>query len=434
MPESSTTNFEFTRGGASAWFTLIVCSLLYMICLMDRQVLSVVLEPMKKDLGLSDGDAGILLSIFLVFMALFAIPTGIIVDRWSRKKSVALMAIIWSTATFLTALGRNMWGILIPRSIIGIGESGFSSGGGAMITASFPDTMRSRAMAIFYMCSPIGILLGSIAGGYLSANYGGWRTPFYIFAIPGLILGIMAFFLKDYKSVKTDEIVGKGFWQNTVYLLKIPSLKWAYLATGLYNFVAYGILFWAPSFLMRTMSIKEDIAGLIVGGLAIMGVLGTVCGGITSDLWYKKNRGGRLLTAAIAAPVTTIAAIAGAWLLFIGQFVFGLALMAIYSFAVQMYLPGVITAIQEVVHPGTKGLAQSLNVLIPYIFAAPAPAIVGAISQGLGGGAVGLVYGLMIASFIALLATPCVLKCAAYFPSDMDKVKHLTLQSEKQSR
>lgn len=424
-------SIEYKKGGASAWYTLIVCSLLYMICLMDRQVLSVVLEPMKNDLGLSDGDAGILLSIFLVFMALFALPTGVIVDRWSRKKSVALMAIIWSIATFLTSLGRNFWGILIPRSIVGIGESGFSSGGGAMITASFPDTMRSRAIAIFYMCSPIGILLGSILGGYLSANYGGWRTPFYIFAIPGLFLGIMAFSLKDYKSVKTDEIVGKGFWQNTVYLFKIPSLKWAYLATGLFCFVAYGILFWAPAFLMRTMSIKEDTAGLIVGGLAVMGVLGTVSGGVSSDLWYRKNRRGRLLVAAIAAPVTTIAAISGTWFLFSGQFVIGLVLMGLYSFAVQMYLPGVITAIQEVVHPGTKGLAQSMNVLIPFIFAAPAPAIVGIISQSLGGGAIGLAYGLIVVSIIALLAIPCVIKCAANFPFDMDKVKHLVLQADK---
>ena len=422
---------EYKKGGASAWYTLIICSLLIIMSNMDRQLFAVVLEPMKKDLGLSDSEAGILLSIFLVFMALFAIPTGVLVDRWSRKKSVGLMAIIWSAATLMTALGKNMLGVIIPRSLVGVGESGFSSGGAAMITASFPDTMRSRAMAIFYMCLPLGILIGSILGGYLSVNYGGWRTPFYVFAIPGILLGLMAFTLKDYKSVKTDDIIGKGFWQNTIYLFKIPSLKWVYIGTGIYCFVAYGILFWAPAFMMRTIHIKEDTAGLIVGGLAIMGVLGTFAGGVISDMWYKKNPRGRLMVGVIGAPVTAITAVIGAWLVFSGQYVIGLILMGIYAFAVQMYLPGTLTAIQEVVHPGTKGLAQSVNVLIPMLCAAPAPALVGALSDALGGGASGLTYGMMFPALFALLAIPCLLKGAANFQHDMDKVKHWVLESDR---
>jgi MFS family permease len=422
---------EYRKGGASAWFTLIVCSLLYVLCLMDRQVLSTVLEPLKKDLVLSDSEVGMLLSIVVISLALFAIPTGVLVDRWSRKKSIGVMAIIWSAATFMTALGQNLLGVIIPRSVVGIGESGFTTGAGAMITASFPDTMRSRAMAIFYMCSPIGIVLGSVLGGYLSANYGGWRVPFYIFAVPGILLGIMVFFVKDYKSVQPDESMGKGFWQNTVYLLKIPSLKWAYISTGLFTFVIYGILFWAAAFLMRAMQIKEDSAGLFVGGLAIMGVLGTLAGGVISDIWYKKNPGGRVLVGVIGAPLGAIAVVIGTWLVLSGQYVVGLILMGIYAFAMQLYIPGIMTAIQEVVHPGTKGLAQSMNVLILFAMAAPATAIVGAISDALGGGASGLGYGLMLLAPVALLTIPCLLKCASHYPRDMDKVKHMVLEADK---
>jgi sugar phosphate permease len=241
----------------------------------------------------------------------------------------------------------------------------------------------------------------------------------------------MAFFMKDYKSVEADETVGKNFWKNTVYLFKIPSLKWAYFSTGLFTFVAYAVIFWAPAFLMRTMQIKEDTAGLIVGGLAVLGVLGTIAGGIISDVWYRKDRRGRVLVGVISAPLTALAAVAGCWLIFSGQIVAGLAIMGVYSFAVQMYISGTMTAIQEVVHPGTKGLAQSMNVLIPYIISAPAPAIVGAISDKLGGGAMGLTYGLMLPALVALLVIPCVLKCASNYPQDADKVKDLVLVAER---
>jgi hypothetical protein len=105
--------------------------------------------------------------------------------------------------------------------------------------------------------------------------------------------------------------------------------------------------------------------------------------------------------------------------------------MGLYSFAVQMYISGTITAIQEVVHPGTKGLAQSMNVLIPYIISAPAPAVVGLISDKMGGGASGLTYGLMMPALVAMLVIPCLLKCASTYPQDADKVKDLVLVAEK---
>ncbi len=165
---------EYKVGGWRAHYILIICSLLYMVNYMDRQVLSAVLEPMKQDLGLSDTQAGSLMTVFLLSIALFSLPLAYMVDRWSRRKAIALMAIFWSAFTFITGLGKSFLGVLIPRSLVGVGEAGFSSGGTAMLAAVYPPESRGRVMGVFNLVIPLGASLGVILGGYLSKNHGGW--------------------------------------------------------------------------------------------------------------------------------------------------------------------------------------------------------------------------------------------------------------------
>ena len=200
---------EYKVSRAQANFILITCFLLFAINFMDKQVFSVVLEPMRIDLGLNDSQVGIMQSIFYFSLAIFAIPAAFLIDRWSRKKAVSLMAIFWSVATLLTGLGRGFLGVLFPRIGVGVGEAAFGGGGTAMVSAAYPPALRSRVVGLFFMAVPVGSALGAVLGGWLSANYGGWRTPFFVFAIPGIIFGIVALFMKDYKTVKETDASGK---------------------------------------------------------------------------------------------------------------------------------------------------------------------------------------------------------------------------------
>ena len=111
---------EYTVGGIGAHMVLVVMSLLYLINFMDRQVLSAVLEPMRIDLELNDFQAGAVQTIFLLGIALFSFPVAYLADRWSRRKAVALMAVIWSVFTYLTGLGRSFLGVVVPRAIVGV--------------------------------------------------------------------------------------------------------------------------------------------------------------------------------------------------------------------------------------------------------------------------------------------------------------------------
>ncbi len=420
---------EFGTGGLSAWITLIVLSLLYVLNYADRQILAVVLEPMKKDLGLTDSQGGMLMSAVLVCMAIFAFPIGALVDRWSRKKSIGLMALIWSAATFFTALGKNFIGVMIPRFLVGLGEAGFAPGGTAIVTASFPATFRSRAMGIFNMCMTLGVAVGAMLGGYLSVHYGGWRTPFYIFAIPGIILGVIAFFLRDYKTVQPAG-EGNGFWQNTAQLLKIPTLRWTFIGYGLYLFFSTGVIAWIPTLLIRTMNIAEDKAGMLTGLITIAVVIGTFIGGYLTDLWYRRNIRGRLLVAVISFPATIVFFVAGLFLIGGGQIMAGLICMFIYGFLAVMYMPGITVATQEVVHPRNKGMAWGLAVLIGSIIAAPGPWIIGAVSDAIGGGASGLIYGLLIPPVVGLIGVPFLWRSAVNYPKDRENAQGMVLESE----
>jgi len=422
---------EFRQGGASAHFTLIICSLLYMVNYMDRQVLSVVLEPMKLDLGLTDTQAGAIQTIFLMSMALFAFPIAFLMDRWSRRKSLGIMAIIWSSFTCITGLGRNFITVIIPRTVVGVGEAAFAAAGTALIGAAYPRRFRSRVMGVFNMSIPVGAALGVLLGGYLSVNYGGWRTPFYVFAVPGILLGIIAFFLKDYRTVVTEESGGgtTDFFRSAVKLFKIPTLRWMYLGQAMHNVIVFSALTWIPAFIMRSRGVTEAKAGVITAAIGGMAVVGAPLGGFLADLWYKKNRKGRMLLPVIADFLAAVCFIGSILLNIEG---FGLVLGILFGILMVMGVPSFSAVSQDVVTPDLKVMVWGLSVFCQYVLGGGwGPLMVGYISERLGGSAHDLMIALIIAACSGFLASIFLFMSAQHYPSDMDRVKGVTLLAEK---
>jgi len=294
---------EFKVSGFQRTSVLVICFLLYTINFMDRQVLSAVLEPMKIDLGFTDTRAGLLQTSFFLSMAVLGIPASYLVDRWSRRKMMSLIAIIWSAFTYITGLGRSFVGVLLPRIVVGVGEAGYPAAGTAMLGAVFPKEARSRVLGIFNAAIPLGSAMGALLGGYLSAHYGGWRTPFFVFAVPGIILGIMAFFLKDYKTVAVIDEQGKktGFGSSIAQLFRIPTLRWVYVGYAMHMAMVFAFAAWGAAFIMRAQGVSEAKAGMIFGVSALTGIIGTPLGGVIADLWQKKNKKGRIYTPILAS-------------------------------------------------------------------------------------------------------------------------------------
>ena len=420
---------EYKTGGWRAHYVVIICTLLYAINYMDRQVFSVILQPMKIELGLTDAQCGLASTILLLGMVLFSFPVAHMVDRWSRKKSIGIMAMLWSLFTFLTGFATNFITVILPRAFVGLGEAGFVPGGTAMVGASYSKQRRGLALGIFHIAIPLGAAVGVMLGGALSAKFG-WRTPFYYFAIPGVILGILAFFMKDYKTVEdsTASTGLVGFYKALGNVLKVPTVKWFYPALGLSVLMSTSVLYWLPSLIMRVMNVNEATSGMLVGGIGLTAIIGAPLGGFLSDYWGKKNPRGRMYVPGLAfliAAVTILIAI-------LTKFSpVGIAVAAIYGVAASMAVPAFAVVSQEIVPVAHKGLSMGLVIFAQYLLGgAWGPFLIGWISDLLGGGADGLSIAVMLSSIGGFLGFILFMIASRTYPADTEKVKQETILAE----
>jgi len=415
--------------GWRAHYTLIVCTLLYIVNYMDRQVFSVILQPMKIDLGLTDAQCGLASTVLIVGMAFFSFPVSYLVDRWSRRKAISLMALFWSAATFATGMARNFLSVLFPRFFVGLGEAGFVPGGTAIICASYPKEKRGWAMGIFNMAIPLGAAAGVIFGGLISVKYG-WRAPFLFFAIPGVLLGILAFFMKDYKTADAPHATAgiRQFVAAFTSVLKLPTMRWYYFGLGIAVFMTASVLVWLPSLMMRMMNISEATAGLITGGIGLMAIIGAPVGGFLADFWQRKNPRGRMY-------VPVVAYIAGGLLLMIVILTrfspVGIALACLYGIAAAMAMPAIAAISQDVVPVAHKGLSMGLAIFAQYMLGgAWGPYAVGVLSDWLGGGADGLGTAVMLCGLFGVAAGVLFFVASRTYPQDLQKVKDETILEE----
>ncbi len=302
------TSPEFTVGGRPAVFTLVVVTMLYVVNYMDRMVLSATLPLIKADLMLSDAQCGWLGTIYFIVVALLTIPAAILCDRWSRKKSLAIMAVLWSGATFLTGLSGRFLPLFAARGGVGVGEAGFTPGGIAYISGSFREESRARVTGVFNLGQPLGSIIGIvIAGVAAQANLWGmgWRSPFFLFAVPGVLLGILVLFTRDYPTTPiTAADSGEknmGVGRGLLIILKTPTLLFTSLGVGALSFVGGAVGYWLPTYFVRTRSIDVAKASYLMGGIILIACVGPILGGILADGWKKKRTNARPLTAALFA-------------------------------------------------------------------------------------------------------------------------------------
>jgi MFS family permease len=196
--------YLFSKGYTNYIFILLF--LLYMFDYIDRMVITSLFPFLKADWNLTDTQCGMLVSAVYWSIVLFTFPISILVDRWSRRKTIGLMAVLWSIATGLGAFSKSFRHLFITRSVVGIGEAGYAPGGSAMMSALYPQEKRSLMMGLWNASIPLGSAIGVAIGGIIAANWG-WRHALGIVAIPGFIIAILFFFIKDYKTIGLERTV-----------------------------------------------------------------------------------------------------------------------------------------------------------------------------------------------------------------------------------
>lgn len=384
-----------SKGHARYIFLLLF--LLYAFDYIDRLVVVSMFPFIQKEWGISDTQCGMLISAVYWSLLIFSVPVSILVDRWSRKKSIGIMSMFWGFATLACAYTTNFWQLFVTRTAIGIGEAGYAPGGTAMISTLFPQEKRARMLGLWNASIPLGSALGMVIGGYVAQHYG-WRHAFGIVAIPGMIIALLFFFVKDYKTVDLVEHTGEPgrtaakkmrVLDVMRHFAKNPTLLFNNFGFAASVLVTTGLLSWLPTYFHRTQGIDMTSAGTKAGSIMIMSMIGAPLVGWLTDLWQKKRANARMLTPAVTS-------VAAAILLFAAiNFFEGSAQYAVFlvaGVACAGFIPGSVAVTQDVVHPGLRAMSLSLNVVIQHMFGSSiAPVVVGAVSD-----AHGIQAGLMV--------------------------------------
>jgi len=421
----ATVRGKYEVNSKSGYLLLTVLTLLYAVNYMDRQVLTVVIEPLKHTLDINDGQAGMLHTLFLLSVGILSIPAGILTDRWSRRKTIGLMAILWSIATLGTGLSKSYPQIVFARILTGIGEAGFMAGGMAWLALSFSGEKRSKVIGIFNVGIPLGSMLGVVVGGIIATRSGSWRVPFFCFAVPGIILGIITFFMKDYATIKleTGKDLVRSFFTDGLSILKIRTFVFDTLGISFMTFIAIGFLTWTPALFMRFYGFTEAKAGAVMGLFAVTGILAAPAGGYAADIWQKKNRRGRMLLPMISGLLAMLCSI-GFMLVIHRSFEMALLIGAMSGFFTMLGMPAMLSVLQDIIDPRLKSTAMGIHVVLMFVCGgAWGPVTVGFLSDFMGGGASGLRQALFTVSFAGILSVICLFLGSRYYPMDSDKIK-----------
>jgi len=300
---------------------------------LDRYVVAAVLEPLGRELHLSDAQLGRLTLVFIVVYMCAAPLFGYLADRFHRPRLVAAGIALWSLATVGAAFVHSYAGLLVMRSLVGVGEAAYASLGPAMLADGFAESDRAKAFTWFYLAIPVGSAIGYGLGGLVAGAWG-WRASFLVAGLPGLALALWMAFQMDPERGAMDVAEDTGASESYLQRLKGVFRNRIWLACTIsyvaYTFAMGGLSTWGPTLLQRRFAVSTAKAGLVFGGLAMAtGILGTFLGGWLTDRWQKRwpdaGAGISGITLLAAAPVVAWALVSGSLgavytLFFLGMF------------------------------------------------------------------------------------------------------------------
>lgn len=367
-------------------YVLGMLTLVYVFNFIDRQLLVILQESIKKELHLSDTQLGLLSGFtFAIFYVTLGVPIARVADKKNRRNIVTMSLGLWSIMTAFSGLARNFIQLLIARIGVGVGEAGGSPPAHAMISDYFPPEKRSTALSVYSTGIYIGILVGFLMGGYLNQHLG-WRTAFFVLGIPGILFSLFFFTtVKEPRRGATDSNAASSgqshsFSEVLRFLYSTKTFVYLTLATGLHVFCIYGLLNWAPSFLSRLHGMKNSDIGVSLGLIfGIGGAIGTFAGGFLTDYFGKKDKRWYLKIPAYAILLSMFFA-AGA--LFLQNTFCSLLCLGLCASLQSMYLGPSIAVAHSLVPASMRALTSAILFLVLNLIGLGfGPLVVGMISD-----------------------------------------------------
>jgi MFS family permease len=375
---------------------------------MDRYVLSVLLPAIKADLDLSDTLLGGIGTAFTISYVVLGVPIARLADRYSRKHVIALSLGFWSLMTAVCGLAQNFVQLAIARVLVGVGEAGATPPAHSLISDYFPSVQRGKAIAIYSLGAPAGIIVGFIAASWLVQNFS-WRFAFIGLGLPGLLLALVVYLkLVEPKRGQTERAeIAKEAGESTTLLqasktlLSSPAYRHIIFATGLYTVVWLGVVSWLPSYFIRSfeMSIVE-VGFWLAMSLGVSQAIGMMLSGILTDKLVKRNLKWFSWIPALAMVASTP--------LFIIVFLTDSAIVATVAlfpaFLIGVFQgPASFAAVQGIAHVRMRATATALYLLVTNLIGGTiGPFLTGLLSDTLRPqyGDDSLRYGLLIISLV----------------------------------
>ncbi|WP_315835010.1 MFS transporter [Bradyrhizobium prioriisuperbiae] len=368
----------------NAWRVLILLFLANLFNFFDRAIPAIIIEPIRHEWSLSDFQIGIIAVAFTVVYAVAGLPLGRLADTASRKAIMGWGFVVWSVFTGLTGLAWSFLSFLAIRVGVGVGEASYAPAANALIGDLFPSEKRSRAVGIFMLGLPLGLILAFFTTGAIVNAFGSWRAPFFIAMVPGLVLAIFVFFIKEPARGAAEEIrISEApISQPIRRILRIPTMWWIILSGIAANFAAYAANTFMVPMLQRYYGLSLQQAavttGIIVG---ITGLIGLTGGGWLADKIHQRSERGRLLFGAFGMLISAFAT----WFALmrdhteVGLFT---ALFSIGWLAQYCYHTCIYPAVQDIVEPRLRATAIAVFLIALYLLGgAFGPLVVGWLSD-----------------------------------------------------
>jgi predicted MFS family arabinose efflux permease len=393
--------------------TLLLLIALNLLNYIDRYILPGAQPLIQREFHSTDQQMGALTTALFVVYMLVAPATGWLADRFPRKPLIIFGAVLWSLATLATVWVHDYRTLYFRHALVGVGEATFGFIAPAVLADFYPERERNRILSIFYLAIPVGAAIGYLAGGQLGSLWG-WRTPFFICALPGLLVAALyAAWGKEPVRGASDHI--KPTLNRTTFwgLFTNPAYLTATFGLATLTFAMGGISAWMPTFLERVGGLSLGRASMAVSAITVVdGIAGTMAGGWIAQRWLRTDHRALYLLSFWSVALTLPC---GA-MVFFGPRAWAIPSLFAAEFFLFLNTGPLNAAIVNAVSAPVRATAIGLNLFFIHFFGDTfSPQIIGAISDrsnlslGLG------------ATLLSLIASCVILRSGAHFAPPLDE-------------
>lgn len=388
LPSHAVNELAPTVGGPYAYYVLGVLFVVLVFNFIDRQILAILLQPIKEDLKISDTALGFLTGFaFAVFYTFAGIPLARVADRWVRRSLIAISLAAWSVMTAASGLARGFTDLALARIGVGIGEAGCTPPAHSLLSDYFPPEKRATVLSLYACGVTVGVGLGFWLGGWINDAFG-WRVAFFVVGLPGVAMALLVRLTVREPPRGMSEPYLVNIREYSVretcrFLATLTAGRCISLAAAFRAFAGYGLATWIPAFFVRLHHMTPGELGLWLSWIvAVGGGLGTFAGGWIADHWGRREPRARayigMMSALLSLPFTATGLLLAdqrlALLCFLPANMFG-----------AMWLGPSGAIVQDLVPPPMRAMAAAIFIFILTIIGLGAgPQTVGILNDWIG--------------------------------------------------